>query len=49
VSEALAWVAEDAAAEHVLEIARKAAETSTGILITGESGTGKDQWAGPAP
>jgi DNA-binding NtrC family response regulator len=45
VSEALVWVAEDAASQHVLEIARKVAETFTTILITGESGTGKDQRA----
>jgi two-component system, NtrC family, response regulator AtoC len=45
VSEAPVWVAEDPASQHVLEIARKVAETSTTILITGESGTGKDQLA----
>jgi len=39
------WIAEDPASQHVLEIARKVAETSTTILITGESGTGKDQLA----
>jgi DNA-binding NtrC family response regulator len=39
------WVARDPASEHVLELARKVAETSTTILITGESGTGKDQLA----
>jgi DNA-binding NtrC family response regulator len=36
------WVAQDAASLGVLELARKVAETSTTILITGESGTGKD-------
>jgi DNA-binding NtrC family response regulator len=39
------WIAHDPASEHVLELARKVAETSTTILITGESGTGKDQLA----
>src|SRR5690348_5789043 len=45
MSEASIWVARDPASEHVLEMARKVAETSTTILITGESGTGKDQLA----
>jgi len=39
------WIAVDAASQHVLEIAQKLSETSTTILITGESGTGKDQLA----
>lgn len=39
------WVARDAASLAVLEVARKVAETSTTLLITGESGTGKDQLA----
>src|ERR1700675_84266 len=41
----LPWIAEDPASKAVLELARKVAETSTTILITGESGTGKDQLA----
>lgn len=41
----LLWVAADSASRHVLEIAGKLAETSTTVLITGESGTGKDQLA----
>ena len=45
MSEIPIWIAHDPASEHVLEIARKVAETSTTILITGESGTGKDQLA----
>jgi two-component system, NtrC family, response regulator AtoC len=45
LTEAPIWVARDPASEHVLELARKVAETSTTILITGESGTGKDQLA----
>ncbi|HEV2489441.1 MAG TPA: sigma-54 dependent transcriptional regulator [Candidatus Acidoferrales bacterium] len=39
------WIAVDPASERVLEIARKVADTATTILITGESGTGKDQLA----
>jgi DNA-binding NtrC family response regulator len=41
----IAWVAEDSASRHLLEIAEKLAGTSTTLLITGESGTGKDQLA----
>jgi transcriptional regulator with PAS, ATPase and Fis domain len=41
----IAWVSADPASEHVLELARKVAETATTLLITGESGTGKDQLA----
>jgi DNA-binding NtrC family response regulator len=36
------WIAEDAASRRVLELARKVAETSSTLLITGESGSGKD-------
>jgi two-component system, NtrC family, response regulator AtoC len=39
------WIANDPASQHVLEIAQKLSDTSTTILITGESGTGKDQLA----
>ncbi len=39
------WVAHDPASERVVELARSVAETSTTVLITGESGTGKDQLA----
>ena len=45
MSEVPIWIAQDPASQHVLEIARKVAETSTTVLITGESGTGKDQLA----
>jgi DNA-binding NtrC family response regulator len=41
----IAWVSEDPASERVLELARKVADTATTLLITGESGTGKDQLA----
>src|SRR3984957_15264618 len=41
----LPWIAEDPASKAVLDLARKVAETSTTLLITGESGTGKDQLA----
>jgi DNA-binding NtrC family response regulator len=39
------WIAVDPASIRVLEIARKVADTETTVLITGESGTGKDQLA----
>jgi DNA-binding NtrC family response regulator len=39
------WVATDPAAQRVLELAAKVADTSTTVLITGESGTGKDHLA----
>jgi two-component system, NtrC family, response regulator AtoC len=39
------WIAADPASKVVLELARKVAETSTTLLITGESGTGKDHVA----
>src|SRR5258707_5021127 len=38
----MAWIAEDPASKAVVELARKVAETSTTLLLTGESGTGKD-------
>src|SRR6202521_305704 len=41
----ITWVAVDPARLHVLEPAEKRADTSTTLLITGESGTGKDQLA----
>jgi two-component system, NtrC family, response regulator AtoC len=41
----IVWVAESPASRHVLELAQKIADTSTTLLITGESGTGKDQLA----
>ncbi len=36
------WLARDPASLRVLELARKVAATATTLLITGESGTGKD-------
>src|ERR1700683_14235 len=41
----MAWIAEDPASKAVLDLARKVAETGTTLLITGESGTGKDHLA----
>jgi two-component system, NtrC family, response regulator AtoC len=41
----ITWVAEDPVSRHVLEVAEKLADTSTTVLVTGESGTGKDQLA----
>lgn len=41
----IVWVAADSASTRVLEIAEKLADTATTVLITGESGTGKDQLA----
>jgi DNA-binding NtrC family response regulator len=37
------WIAADPVSRRVLELAQKLAEPSTTLLITGESGTGKDQ------
>src|SRR6202453_4316204 len=39
------WIAVDPASRRVLELAEKVADASTTLLITGESGTGKDQLA----
>jgi two-component system, NtrC family, response regulator AtoC len=39
------WIAVDPGSLRALELAQKVAETSTTLLITGESGTGKDQLA----
>jgi DNA-binding NtrC family response regulator len=41
----LSWIAADAASLRVLEIAEKLADAATTLLITGESGSGKDQLA----
>src|SRR6202047_2528660 len=42
---AISWIAADPASRRVLELAEKVADASTTVLITGESGTGKDQLA----
>lgn len=39
------WIAVDPASRRVLELAEKVVDASTTVLITGESGTGKDQLA----
>src|SRR5215471_10291840 len=44
-SERLPWVSEDPASLRLLELARKVADVPTTLLITGESGTGKDHLA----
>jgi DNA-binding NtrC family response regulator len=41
----MVWIAEDPASKAVLDLARKVAETATTLLITGESGSGKDHLA----
>lgn len=40
-----AWVAADPASQQVLETASRVVDTATNVLITGETGTGKDQLA----
>jgi len=44
-AERLPWIAEDPASLRLLELAKKVAAASTTLLITGESGTGKDHLA----
>jgi two-component system, NtrC family, response regulator AtoC len=44
-STSVSWIAVDPASRHVLDLAQKVAGASTTVLITGESGTGKDQLA----
>jgi DNA-binding NtrC family response regulator len=39
------WIAVDPASRRVLELAEKVVDASTTVLVTGESGTGKDQLA----
>ena len=39
------WVAADPASTQVLEMAQRLVDTSTNVLIAGETGTGKDQLA----
>jgi len=45
LTERIEWIAASPAALQVLELAQKVAATPTTVLITGESGTGKDQLA----
>ncbi len=45
MSATIVWAAADPASLQILETAQKLAETATTLLITGESGTGKDQLA----
>lgn len=44
-TERLPWIAEDPASLRLLELAKKVAAAPTTLLITGESGTGKDHLA----
>ena len=44
-SERLPWIAKDPASQRLLELARKVADAPTTLLISGESGTGKDHYA----
>ena len=44
-SSPIIWVGASPASQRILELAEKTAETDTTLLITGESGTGKDQLA----
>jgi DNA-binding NtrC family response regulator len=45
ITERLPWISEDPASLRVLELAQKVAAAPTTLLITGESGTGKDYLA----
>jgi DNA-binding NtrC family response regulator len=45
MSAGVAWAAADPASLQILETAQKLADASSTLLITGESGTGKDQLA----
>jgi DNA-binding NtrC family response regulator len=44
-AERLPWIAEDPASRRLLELAQRVAQVPTTLLITGESGTGKDHLA----
>ncbi len=39
------WIASDPVSQRVIEVAERVASAATNLLITGESGTGKDQLA----
>jgi transcriptional regulator with PAS, ATPase and Fis domain len=44
-TERLPWIGEDPASLRLLELAEKVATAATTLLISGESGTGKDHLA----
>jgi DNA-binding NtrC family response regulator len=44
-AERLPWISEDPASARLFELAQKVASATTTVLITGESGTGKDHLA----
>lgn len=44
-TERLPWIAEDPASQRLLELAQKVAAAATTLLVSGESGTGKDHLA----
>ena len=44
-AERLPWISEDPASLHLFELAQKVSIVPTTLLITGESGTGKDHLA----
>src|SRR5215475_1958341 len=43
--ERLPWIAQDPASQRLMELAQKVASAPTTVLITGESGSGKDHLA----
>jgi DNA-binding NtrC family response regulator len=45
IAERLPWISEDPASLHLFELAQKVSIVPTTLLITGESGTGKDHLA----
>jgi len=45
LSERLPWICEDSASQKLFELAQRVAPVPTTVLITGESGTGKDYLA----
>jgi len=45
LTERLPWIGKDPASVRLVELARKVADAPTTLLITGESGTGKDHFA----
>jgi two-component system, NtrC family, response regulator AtoC len=45
LTERLPWIGKDPASVRLLELAKKVADAPTTLLITGESGTGKDHFA----